>query len=58
MTANSTTTSTTTGSRTTTSIPWGARDALELELPPGWPPADVAWPDLDGVIADYPAALG
>ena len=50
--------STTTGSRTTISIPWGARDALELELPRGWPPADVAWPDLDGVVTDYPAALG
>jgi hypothetical protein len=39
-------------------LPWGDRDGLGLELPPSWPAADVVWPDLDGAISDYPAALG
>ena len=43
--------------RTSPSIPWG-RESLTLELPPGWPPAEVAWPDLGGGLDDYAGALG
>ncbi|HEX8203989.1 MAG TPA: lactate racemase domain-containing protein, partial [Isosphaeraceae bacterium] len=39
-------------------IPWDDRRPLTLELPPTWPAADVVWPDLDGDLDDYPAALG
>ena len=38
-------------------IPWGGDPPLALEVPPGWPVVDVAWPDLSGALADYPAAL-
>ncbi|MBX6314506.1 MAG: DUF2088 domain-containing protein [Isosphaeraceae bacterium] len=37
-------------------IPWG-RDSLALDPPHGWPEPDVFWPDLDGALSDYPAAL-
>jgi hypothetical protein len=47
-----------TGTRAPIVVPWGSRDRLELELPPDWPPAEVVWPDLDGAIDDYAAALG
>lgn len=39
-------------------IPWGDSGRITLELPPAWPAADVAWPDLGGAIEDYPGALG
>jgi hypothetical protein len=40
------------------SIPWGLDGAdLALELPPGWPPAEVVRPDVAGALADYPSAL-
>ena len=48
----------TTEPQTTIAIPWGDRDPLALELPAAWPAAEVVWPDLDGAIDDYPAALG
>jgi hypothetical protein len=38
-------------------LPWGDADTLDLELPAAWPAAEATWPDLDGVIDDYPAAL-
>ena len=38
-------------------IPWDDRTSLTLELPPDWPAADVVWPDLEGRLHDYPAAL-
>ncbi len=38
-------------------IPWGESDRLTLALPTDWPPDEVAWPDLDGAIDDYPIAL-
>ena len=42
--------------RTPIVLPWGPGGSLALELPPGWR-ADVTWPDLDGAVEDYPAAL-
>lgn len=42
-----------------TAMPWGPRgETLALDLPPGWPAADVVRPDLSGVLAAYPVALG
>ena len=38
-------------------LPWGGGEGLVLELPPYWAGAEVVWPDLAGVIADYPDAL-
>jgi lactate racemase len=38
-------------------IPWGPRDTLHLAQPSGWPAPEIHWPNLDGVIDDYPAAL-
>ncbi len=38
-------------------LPWGDRGRLPLALPPDWPTPDVTWPDLDGALDDYPAAL-
>ena len=39
-------------------IPWGDRGgSVGLDLPPAWPVADVVHPDLEGGLADYPAAL-
>jgi hypothetical protein len=38
-------------------IPWGPRGSLPLELPAEWSAVDVAEPDLDGALDDYPAAL-
>ena len=37
-------------------IPWGG-GSLPMDLPPAWPEPMVAWPDLAGAVADYPAAL-
>jgi len=45
-------------SSATIAIPWGDAGRIVLELPPAWPAADVAWPDLGGAIEDYPGALG
>jgi lactate racemase len=46
------------GKTRTTLIPWGAEgDTLAIDLPADWPEADVVWPDLSGVLDDYPAAL-
>jgi hypothetical protein len=42
----------------TVALPWGPDDTLALDLPACWPSAEVSWPDLAGVIDDYPAALG
>ena len=45
-------------SEATIAIPWGnAGETLALEYPPDWPTPDVVWPDLGGVLDDYPAAL-
>jgi lactate racemase len=52
----STTTATEAGARAPIAIPWGEGGSLALELPLGWR-ADVTWPDLDGALDDYPAAL-
>src|SRR5690348_7199682 len=38
-------------------VPWGRGAPLSVELPGGWPAPEVAWPDLSGALADYPAAL-
>lgn len=38
-------------------LPWGVDGQLPLELPPAWPPANVFWPKVDGVVADYAGAL-
>jgi hypothetical protein len=46
------------GLRPPVALPWGNGDPLELELPAGWPAAEVVWPDLSGAVADYPEALG
>ncbi|MDR3635832.1 MAG: lactate racemase domain-containing protein [Isosphaeraceae bacterium] len=39
-------------------LPWGEHDRLPLAWPGSWTAPDVVRPDLDGVIDDYPAALG
>ena len=38
-------------------IPWGQRDRLRLSIPGDWSLTDVAWPELEGAIGDYTAAL-
>lgn len=38
-------------------IPWGPREALTLRPPDSWRLADIAGPDLEGPLEDYPAAL-
>ena len=44
--------------QTPLALPWGPGPPLPLDLPPTWRVEDVAWPDLDGAIEDYPGALG
>jgi hypothetical protein len=38
-------------------LPWGSADTLPLDLPAGWPLAEVAWPELTGAMDDYRQAL-
>ena len=40
-------------------LPWGPDATLGLELPPGLMEfeLDTLWPDLEGSVGDYPAAL-
>jgi hypothetical protein len=39
-------------------IPWGEQGGtLPIEWPEGWPEPDIVLPNLDGPLADYPAAL-
>lgn len=38
-------------------LPWGNGAPLDLTLPESWPVPDVVWPDLEGVLDDYPRAL-
>jgi hypothetical protein len=40
-------------------LPWGPDARLGLELPPGFIDVEVdsVWPDLEGAVTDYPAAL-
>src|SRR5580692_10052004 len=46
-----------TGTKASIELPWGGSQGLVLELPPQWARVEVVWPDLAGVIADYPDAL-
>ena len=40
-------------------IPWGGQgERLTLNLPGGWPRPETVWPDLSGILSDYPRALG
>jgi hypothetical protein len=47
-----------TGTEASIILPWGGRESLVLKLPSQWAEAGVVSPDLTGVIADYPDALG
>ncbi len=38
-------------------VPWGEGETLSLSLPSNWQDVDVVWPDLEGVLNDYPTAL-
>ena len=40
-------------------LPWGPDATVGLELPPGLMEfeLDTLWPDLEGSVGDYPAAL-
>lgn len=38
-------------------LPWGNGAQLELTFPEGWPVPDLVWPDVEGVLDDYPSAL-
>ena len=36
-------------------IPWGGQgERLTLNLPGGWPRPETVWPDLSGILSDYP----